>query len=77
MLVLSRKAGETIVIGGRITITVSRISGNRVSLAFDAPRQVPIRRSELPMRDDGFDGELDRPPANSSLAINEVPVAPR
>ncbi len=48
MLVLSRKVGESIVIGGHVTLTVSRVIGNRVALAFDAPRQVQIRRSELP-----------------------------
>lgn len=47
MLVLSRKVGERIVIDERITIVVSRIVGNRVTLAIDAPLQVSIRRDEL------------------------------
>ena len=55
MLVLSRKTGQSIVISGRITLTVNRIAGNRVALAFDAPRDVHIRRSELPVFDDGID----------------------
>ena len=62
MLVLSRKTGQSIVISGRITLTVNRIAGNRVALAFDAPRDVHIRRSELPVFDDRIDVELDRPP---------------
>ncbi len=37
MLVLTRKIGQSIVISGRITLTVNRIAGNRVVLAFDAP----------------------------------------
>lgn len=48
MLILSRKVGEKIVIGDNITITVYEIlSGGRVRLAIDAPREVPIYRQEL------------------------------
>ena len=47
MLVLSRKVGEAIHIGEQITVVVSRIDGNRVRLAFTAPREVHIVRSEL------------------------------
>ncbi len=51
MLVLSRKHGETIVIGGGITITVIKLKGRVVQLGIDAPRETPICRSEL-FRDD-------------------------
>jgi carbon storage regulator len=47
MLVLSRRRGEAIRIGPEITVTVTRICRGRVSLAIDAPRQVPIVRDEL------------------------------
>ena len=47
MLVLSRKTGEKLVIGDDVTIVVSRVSKNRVSLAIEAPDHVRIRRSEL------------------------------
>lgn len=47
MLVLSRKAGETIRIGDNITVTVHRLSGNRVSLGIEAPPDVAIKRGEL------------------------------
>lgn len=46
MLVLSRKQGESVVIGN-ITLTVVEVQGNRVRLAFDAPGHVRILRSEL------------------------------
>ena len=47
MLVLSRRIGESIVIGGGITIKVMKIKGNAVQLGFDAPKEIPIHRSEL------------------------------
>lgn len=47
MLVLTRKAGEKIVLDGNITLTVVEISGNRVKVAFEAPDDVLILRGEL------------------------------
>ena len=47
MLVLSRKAGEAIVIGDRIEVRVQRISGNRVRLAIEAPENVGVDREEI------------------------------
>ena len=48
MLVLSRKVGQRIMIGDNITIFISRIAGKRVTLGFEAPRNISIRRAELP-----------------------------
>ena len=47
MLILSRKPNETIVIDGRITVTVVAVHGNRVRLGIDAPKEVAIVREEL------------------------------
>jgi carbon storage regulator len=47
MLVLSRKLGEKVIIGGNITVTVVEIKGNKVRLAFEAPGDVCIMREEL------------------------------
>jgi carbon storage regulator len=49
MLVLSRKSGETIVIGDEIRVTVLEVRGNSVKLGLEAPRETPIRRAELPI----------------------------
>jgi carbon storage regulator len=50
MLVLSRKQGESIVIGRRVRVTVERVSGHRVCLTIDAPKDVPVDRHEVWLR---------------------------
>ena len=47
MLVLSRRLGEKIVIGGSITITVVEIDRGKIRLGIEAPRDVPVYRQEL------------------------------
>ncbi|MFO0808595.1 MAG: carbon storage regulator [Gemmataceae bacterium] len=47
MLVLSRKQNEEVVINGNITVRVVGIKGNQVRLAFSAPLDVEIYRSEI------------------------------
>jgi carbon storage regulator len=47
MLVLSRKKNESIVINDTIVITVVEIRGDKVRLGIEAPREVPIHRSEV------------------------------
>ena len=62
MLVLSRKVGEKIHIGNDVLVEVRRISGNRVTLALRAPRDVRILRAEL------------EPAANAFEPAGEVPA---
>jgi carbon storage regulator len=47
MLVLSRKEGEAITIDGRIIVKVSKVSGDRVRLCIEAPRDVKVNRNEV------------------------------
>ena len=51
MLVLSRKAGQSIEIGEGITVTVTQIKGNKVRIGISAPAEVPIHRHELTIDD--------------------------
>lgn len=51
MLVLSRKEGEQLLVGDNIVLTINRISGNRVAIGIDAPRDVQIVRGELERRE--------------------------
>lgn len=47
MLILQRKTGESICIGDDIRITVTDTSGDKVKLAIEAPKCIPIAREEL------------------------------
>jgi carbon storage regulator len=47
MLVLSRRLGESVVIGDDVVVTVLEIRGDVVRLGVDAPREVQVRRQEL------------------------------
>ncbi|MCR5824443.1 MAG: carbon storage regulator CsrA [Lachnospiraceae bacterium] len=47
MLALSRKTGESIVIGNDIEITVLEIRGDQAKLGISAPKSVPIYRKEI------------------------------
>ena len=47
MLVLSRKAGEAIVINDDITIVVVEIRDDKVRLGVEAPKEVPVHRREV------------------------------
>jgi carbon storage regulator CsrA len=60
MLVLSRKIGQEIVVGDNVRITVTKVSGNRVTLGVDAPDHVRILRGELQPVACSFEDEDDK-----------------
>lgn len=47
MLVLSRKVGQSIVIGGGIRLTITAIHGNQTRVGIEAPKEITILRDEL------------------------------
>jgi carbon storage regulator len=47
VLVLTRKVDESIKIGNQITVSVLEIKGNQVRLGIDAPKTIPINRTEI------------------------------
>lgn len=54
MLILSRKLGESVIVANGITITVVAMEAGRVRLGFNAPREVPIHRTEVQQRLEGW-----------------------
>ena len=47
MLILTRRVGETVVIGNDVDVTVLGVKGNQVRLGVKAPREVPVHREEI------------------------------
>ncbi len=58
MLVLTRKKGESIQIGGEIELRVLSVQGNRVRLGIEAPATVDVKRGELIFEVDLDSGDL-------------------
>lgn len=51
MLILTRRVGETVVIGNHIKVTVLEVKGSQTRLGIDAPSDIQILREELLERD--------------------------
>lgn len=47
MLILTRRTGETVMIGDQVTLTVLGVKGNQVRIGINAPKHVKIFREEL------------------------------
>lgn len=47
MLVLTRRCGETMIIGDDIIVTVLGVKGNQVKLGIDAPKDITVHREEI------------------------------
>jgi len=47
MLILTRRVGETVMIGNDITVTVLGVKGNQVRIGVNAPKDVAVHREEI------------------------------
>jgi carbon storage regulator len=47
MLILTRRVGETVMIGDEVTVTVLGVKGNQVRVGINAPKSVAVHREEI------------------------------
>jgi carbon storage regulator len=47
MLILTRRVGETVMIGDEVTVTVLGVKGSQVQVGIDAPKTIPVHREEI------------------------------
>ncbi|HIG41478.1 MAG: carbon storage regulator CsrA [bacterium] len=50
MLILTRKIGETLMIGDDVTVNVLGVKGNRISIGVNAPKEIAVHREEIYLR---------------------------
>ena len=63
MLILTRRVGESLMIGDDVTITVLGVKGNQVRIAVKAPKEVAVHREEI----------LERISESSNLEVGDQP----
>ena len=47
MLILTRRIGETLMVGDEVTLTVLGVKGNQVRIGVNAPKDIPVHREEI------------------------------
>jgi carbon storage regulator len=72
MLILTRRVGETVVIGNDVTVTILGVKGNQVRVGINAPKTVAVHREEIYERikreQEGTSGDATDPTSPTEFA---------
>ena len=72
MLVLSRRAGESIVLGDDVTVTILEVRGDVVRVGIDAPRSLKVHRAELLVQLEASNREAASPSEDAVASLAEA-----
>ena len=75
MLILTRRVGETVMIGDEVTVTVLGVKGNQVRIGVNAPKTVAVHREEIferIKREQDADTPVAAGPANGNKRETQV-----
>lgn len=70
MLILTRRQGETVMVGSEVTITILGVKGNQVRIGIQAPKAVEVHREEIYRRIQREQG------AEPNAVVSKTPTMP-
>ena len=72
MLILTRRVGETVMIGNEVTVTVLGVKGNQVRIGVNAPKDVAVHREEIYERIKREEDNDGRPPGSVAKIVDDA-----
>lgn len=78
MLILTRRVGESVIIGSTVKVTILGVAGNQVRVGTDAPKQIPVHRAEVYRRIKAMESQAipEESITPSELSVSVAPVEP-
>jgi carbon storage regulator len=72
MLILTRRVGETVMIGNEVTVTVLGVKGNQVRIGVNAPKDVAVHREEIYERIKREEDQEGRAPSMDTKVVDDA-----